>query len=62
MRGLAKMLTKLRMMKAFPVMSPGPLYHGFLTEDLNKSKISHMYLGYLPSLQAYISDAIDSIS
>ena len=41
----------------FPVMSPGPIYHGFLTEDLNGSKISHMYLGYLPSLQAFFSDA-----
>ena len=41
----------------FPVMSPGPIYHGFLTEDLNGSEISHMYLGYLPSLQAFFSDA-----
>ena len=44
--------------KSFPVNSPGPLYHGFLTEDLDNSKYRHMYFGYLPSLEAYISDSL----
>ena len=43
--------------KSFPVNSPGPLYHGFLTEDVNSSSISHMYFGFLPSLEAFFSDS-----
>ena len=43
--------------KSFPVNSPGPLYHGFLSENVNNSKISHMYFGFLPSLEAFFSDS-----